>query len=316
VHHLAFTKGTVSDDLVEAADRARLRRQPSQEGEFGTFWLDSQILSDWEADKDVELVVAVDSSMLDVDLGNATLLLRLIQALPGSLAKAASAHLVAASASVSRTEVSLSAEVTGMSVGKGGFIEAPEVLGVRTSRLERTSLKGRRVEDLTGGELGDAYSLLVSAWTRTLLESEVLQVGLRRDTAVMTTTGVGSLRWAGTRRASGVVREVAAQVIAAPPGDDVSPAVQRLATTLADAWGSAQPLVGLASLALGVLPGRASLGGSRVIGELAAATQESTAEHEDVLLLLRQMVNLRDIGERLQPSAAVQPWAAAAKALR
>lgn len=318
VHHLAFTKGTVSDELVAAADRTRVQREPVLRRERGSLWLDSHILSNWQAHQRVERLMASDPSTLETDLGNARLLLRLIQALPGPLAKAASAHLVAASASVSRTEVSLPSEADGMSVGAGGFIEAPSLLRLTPTHLERTSLDGVLLTALLGDDLEPAYASMVASWTKALFEGGLLQVGLRRNTAVLTPSGVGSLRWAGTRRASRAVLDVAAQVITAPssPHDASQAALEQLASTLASAWGSSRPLFGLADLALGVLPGRSSLGGSRLVGELAAATQESTPEHEDVLLLLRQMVNLRDVAERLAPSAAIQPWEEVAEVLR
>jgi hypothetical protein len=239
------------------------------------------------------------------------------------ISKADLSRLVEDVAAVALVEADLAEEVAGLSASAGSNrFEFPRIVSQLPGILVETDLPGRPLGELPIAERAPAYHAAVTGWTRMLITDGILQVGLRRDRILGQGGRLGITRWAGTRPARATSRTLLRTLVLAAFGADALVRKSSRTTAenlLADGLGLAGDLAQIQEFCFSLVSESGRLD-RRPWQQLAGITVTarngySSAERTEVLLLLRQLIWLRDLGLECGVEDLAAPWRALAPEL-
>lgn len=209
----------------------------------------------------------------------------------------------------------LAAEVSGLrAAAENHWFESPEVVFRSDGILLVTDVEGTPVEELPVAQRNGVYHDAVTGWARMLFGTGILVVTVRRDRLRVKDGRLVLTRWAGTRRASAGAKALARQLVLAAFDD--TPAGQArargdIAGLLADGLGLAGSLQEVEEFCLALISTSAPLKLSRQSFSHTVVRESgryATEQRIEFLLLLRQLVWLRDLGIACGESDLVYPW--------
>jgi hypothetical protein len=209
----------------------------------------------------------------------------------------------------------LGAEVSGLhAAAETRWFESPELVLRSDGMLLVTDVGGTPLEALPVGQRSSVYHDAVTGWGRTLFGTGVLIATIRRDRLRVKDGRLVLTRWAGTCRASSTVKALVRQLIlAAFDGTQAGRERARSEVTplLAEGLGLEGSLQEVEDFCLALISTNTPLKLSRqsfshtVVRESGRYVAEQRIEF---LLLLRQLVWLRELGISCGESDLVYPW--------
>lgn len=216
---------------------------------------------------------------------------------------------------VASVEADLGQEADGLRLGvASAWFEVPGLVSHWDDLLVETDLAGVPVHELSVAQRQAAYRDAVTGWTRMLLMDGILQVGLRRDRLFVQDGRLGVARWAGTKRAgatsAALVRNLALSAFG-PTAAIRAASHQQASELLADGLGLAGDLAEIEAFCFSLMSEAGCLQRSWprlseiVVRERPGYSRQGRTE---VLLLLRQLVWLRDLGLDSGVGDLTGPW--------
>jgi hypothetical protein len=209
----------------------------------------------------------------------------------------------------------LAAEVSGLRAAAGThWFESPEVVFRSDDILLVTDVEGLPVETLPLAQRKGVHHDAVTGWARMLFDTGILIVTVRRDRLRAKDGRLVLTRWAGARRASVAAKALVRQLVLAAfddtPGEQAR-ARSEITRLLADGLGLEGSLQEVEEFCLALISTNAPLKLSRqsfshtVVRESGRYVSEQRIEF---LLLLRQLVWLRELGIACGESDLAYPW--------
>lgn len=239
------------------------------------------------------------------------------------ISKADLTRLIEDVVAVASVEADLVEEAAGLSASAGSDrFEIPRIVSQLPGILVETDLPGRPLAELPIAERAPVYHAAVTGWTRMLITDGILQVGLRRDRILGQDGRLGITRWAGTRPSRATSRTLLRNLILAAFGPDTL--VRKSSRTeaenlLADGLGLTGDLAQIQGFCFSLVSesGRLDRRQWRQLAGIVVSARDgySSAERTEGLLLLRQLIWLRDLGLECGVDDLAAPWRALAPEL-
>jgi hypothetical protein len=206
-------------------------------------------------------------------------------------------------------------EVSGIGAACGSNrLAAPLVISRGPGVLIEEAVPGTQLLWLSPAEQASAYCDAVTSWGTMLVEDHILQVGLRRDRIIKQPERLAVTRWAGTRRARPDSVTLLRCLVTAEFGRTAhirSANREQLSELLAQCLGMTGALTEVSSLCLSLISSQPRIENvRRRITSLTVSQMDLSAASArmELLLLLRQVAWLRDIGLACQVDDLVRPW--------
>lgn len=221
---------------------------------------------------------------------------------------------------VASVEADLAEEAAGLRLGaESDWFEVPRIVSQRQDILVVTDLPGRPLSELPMAQRAQVYPAAVTGWTRMLMADGVLQVGLRRDRILLREGRLGITRWAGTRQSRPTSRTLLRGLLLAAFDPDalIRESIRNeTENLLADGLGLTGDLAQIQDFCFSLVSERGRLDRSqwRQLSGIVVRARDgySSAERAEVLLLLRQLIWLRDLGLECGVDDLGAPWRALA----
>jgi hypothetical protein len=216
---------------------------------------------------------------------------------------------------VAMVEADLEQEADGLRLGAASArFEVPGLVSGWDDLLVETDLTGVPVHELPVTQRQAAYREAVTGWARMLLTDGVLQVGLRRDRLLVEDGRLAITRWAGTRQAAATSAALVRNLALSAFGGTApirAASHQQASELLADGLALAGNLAEIEAFCFSLVSeaGRLQRSWPRlseiVVQERSGYSRQGRTE---VLLLLRQLVWLRDLGLESGADDLAAPW--------
>ena len=263
-------------------------------------------------------VLTSEQSSRQVIISDGRILKAFLNAIPRSwcrIPRKECLRLIEDVTSIAMIETSLSEEINGLRFGVDSkYFDAPGILSHQEHLLVETELIGRRLQELPTMQRQSVYGEAVTRWSRMLIAGGVLQLGLRRDRLRVRDGGLGITRWAGTRQAlptSTALVQSLAQGVYGRTAPIRAANRHQVSELLADGIGLTGELGELEALCLSLISGDNSFEMRRWrLSEIPfrERTGYSRSTRVEVLLVLRQLMWLRDLGQKCYSEDLANPW--------
>ena len=212
-------------------------------------------------------------------------------------------------------EASIEHEVSGIHAARDSKnFATPRVILKGSGILIEEAINGAQLSQLSRAEQLSAYRDAVISWGTMLTEEHILQVGLRRDRLIKQPERLAVTRWAGTRRARPDSVTLLRCLVLAEFGR--TPHIraanrEQLSELLAQCLGMTGTLTEASCLCMALISPEPRIENVRQRVKSLTVSQLdplAVSARLKVMLLMRQIAWLRDIGLACQVDDLARPW--------
>jgi hypothetical protein len=224
------------------------------------------------------------------------------------------ARLVKEVSVVALAEADLQEEIRGLGVGADSrLFQVPRVLGKDRFQVIETDMGGVEIDAMPDARRAAVYSDAVLRWSRMLCGDGILQIGLRRDHILVQDDDIEITRWAGTRHPGSIPAALLRSLVLAAFGGSslIRSANQRQAgELLTDGLGLGKEVAEFREFCFSLISSPDALKWRKWrLPEAVVPDQRASGESRvEVLLMIRQLLWLRDLGLHARASDLTAPW--------